>query len=197
MLPILRTTLLGGALAAAAFLAGFAIPEISRPHFAQFQGPARGPLQDAANHPEWKQMLVRAALQRAQEVERLRELPGHNAATPGTTLATLPPGRADTDPDDATASVTDAPETVLQIEIGETSSTELPVGTPAILPAPPERPQSLQPGNRTELKPPVRKRKARVRKLKPDNKAAETPTNPFAAMFGSSSTPVKTTSQTQ
>ena len=184
MLPILRTTLLGGALAVAAFLTGFAIPENSRPHLAQFQGPARGPLQDAATHPEWKQMLILAAIQRAQELERLRDLPGHRAPPPGPAVATLPPSRADTDPDDATASITDAPETVLQVEIGEASSTELPVGAPAILPTPPERPQSLQPANRTELKLVPKRRKARI-KTPPPAKPAEAATNPFTALFGS------------
>ncbi|MBV9557628.1 MAG: hypothetical protein JO254_11165 [Pseudolabrys sp.] len=185
MLPLLRTTLLGGALAAAAFLAGFAIPDATRPHLAQFQGPARGPLQDAATHPEWKQMLVQAAIQRAQEIDRLRELPGHSAP-PGQAVATLPQNQRDTDPDDSTASVTDAPETVLQVEIGEASSTELPVGTPAILPTPPERPQTLRPTDRTEVKPVRKRRKARLKTPKPE-KPAEAATNPFAALFGSSS----------
>lgn len=177
VLPILRTTLLGGALAAAAFLTGFTIPEYTRPHLAQAPAPARGALQHAQDHPEWKHLLMLAAVRRALELDRLRELPSQPQPAPA--LAALPPTREDAEPADATATVTDAPETVLTIDIGETSSTELPIGTHQIVPQR-ERPQSLRPAKRSELKPVRQRRKARVKPVQP----AKAATNPFSTLFG-------------
>jgi hypothetical protein len=178
VLPILRTTLLGGALAAAAFLTGFTVPEQTRPHLARLPGPAHGPLQSAETHPEWKQMLVLAVLRRANELDRLHELPGYAA---GPALATLPITRTDAEPEDANATVIDAPENVLSIDIGETSSTELPFGTPSILP-PAQKPQSLRPANQSQLKPARRHRRARNKSVKPAQAAG----NPLSALVGSS-----------
>jgi hypothetical protein len=185
VLPILRTTLLGGALAAAAFLTGFTVPEQARPHLARLPGPASGPLLEAASHPEWKQFLVLAAVRRANELDRLRELPGQGAVTPPLALATLPATRSDAEPEDANA--TDAPEKALQIDIGETSSTELPIGAPSIMP-PVQKPQSSQPASQSDLKRLRKHRRARDKPLKPA-KPAEAASNPFSALLGSSQTP--------
>jgi hypothetical protein len=52
--------------------------------------PARGPLIDAAEHPEWRQFYVQAAFKRADEIEHLRELPD--------TPTRMPPVAADPEP---------------------------------------------------------------------------------------------------
>ncbi|MBV9261083.1 MAG: hypothetical protein JO205_06895 [Pseudolabrys sp.] len=181
MLPILRTTLLGGAFAAAAFLTGFMVPEYTRPHLAQFPSPSRGPLQDIAEHPEWKQMLQIAALRRAAELDRLRDLPSEDA-----TLIGLPKSRPDAEPEDVTSSVTDAPQNTMQVDIGETSSVELPVGTPRLGPQvtpPADKPQSLEPARRSEIKPARKHRRARARA---PGRPSEQTTDPLAALFGAS-----------
>ncbi|MGI8527483.1 MAG: hypothetical protein ACR2K5_15175 [Pseudolabrys sp.] len=192
VLPILRTTLLGGALAAAGFLTGFTVPEATRPHLARPPAPASGALLGAEDHPEWQQFLRQAALRRAGELDRLRELPDQNAGTTpppiNDVVATLPAERSDAEPEDSTGSIVTTPESAMPIEIGETSSTELPVGTPIVMP-PVRKLQSLQPIHRSAIKPVRKRRKARLRLLKPAKPAEAATSNPFSALFGSNPTP--------
>lgn len=179
--------MLGGFLAAAGFLTGFTVPEATRPHLARPPGPATGPLLALEAHPEWKLFLMQAALRRANELDRLRELPDTPALpSPSTdTIATLPAAPSDVAPEDATGSIVTAPETVLPMEIGETSSTELPVGTPQITP-PLQTPQTLKPVNESVVKPVRKQRRARA-KPKPA-KPEQAASNPFSALFGPSET---------
>jgi len=132
----------------------------------------RGPLADRVDHPEWRQFMMLAALRRAEELARLRDLPDApvkvepppEAAPPPAAVAALPPEAAppapaieaaaqpeaappaeaepapepkvaalptteeETKPDAALAAapVPDEAATML-VEIGEASSTELPV----------------------------------------------------------------------
>jgi len=96
--------------------------------------PARGALMQTSEHPEWQQFLILAAVRRADEVDRLRELPGplarKESAQDAPEFAGLPIGRSDADPDDETGTITEMPGVTIPVEIGETSSTELPVTAP-------------------------------------------------------------------
>ena len=93
---------------------------------------ARGPLQQIDEHPEWRQVLIRAALQRADELNRLRDLPDEpvGSAPQEPKVAGLPVERSDADPEDITGTINEAPAATIPIDIGETSSTELPTIRP-------------------------------------------------------------------
>jgi hypothetical protein len=101
--------------------------------------PARGALMRTSEHPEWRQFLMQAAVRRADELSHLRELPdtpvgsddAQDAAQVADKIADkiagLPTSRSDNDPDDETGTISEVPSATLPLEIGETSSTELPV----------------------------------------------------------------------
>ncbi len=151
MLPILRTISVGGVGLAIAIL-GLALIPPSRPSMQLADGDttARGALIDRRNHPEWRQFLIMAALRRADELSRLRLLPGALSGSPdmppnvasddsladflrrapnadGAKVAGLPIERGEVGPDDETGSINVAPSATMPIDIGETSSFELPV----------------------------------------------------------------------
>jgi hypothetical protein len=142
-----------------ALLAGFAVHEPARPHLSHVVAPARGPLIEATEHPEWKQFLVQAAFRRADELERLLDLPAspmiieaviepavmkdenveaavvpEKADEPAAQSAALAPQR---DPDvmeDITASIDEKPTGMMPVEIGASSSAELPLTEQETLP---------------------------------------------------------------
>jgi hypothetical protein len=146
MLPIFRTISVGGVLLAIAILAlALTPPGLSRMRVAAIDAPATGALIDRNKHPEWRQFIIQAALRRADALSALRDLP--NRAMP---LPQIPdvaptyeapvfpklstgekekvaglPGQEGGDPDDITGAIKAAPATI-PIDIGETSSTELP-----------------------------------------------------------------------
>ena len=147
MLPILRTISVGGVGLAIAIL-GLALIPPSRPsmRLADGDATARGALIDRRNHPEWRQFLIMAAMRRADELSRLRLLPGALSGSPDmpatadslagflrrapnadAKIAGLPVERSEVGPDDETGSINVAPSATMPIDIGETSSFELPV----------------------------------------------------------------------
>src|SRR5690349_6656847 len=93
VLPLFRTMLVGGVLVMLALLAGFGAPHPATSS-ARLTPPARGPLIDAAEHPEWKQFLIQAAYRRSDAIERLKDLPDTPAIVP-TLPAEAPPAAAE------------------------------------------------------------------------------------------------------
>lgn len=111
-------------------------PGAFRPALPAAMMPAHGPLLARDDHPQWRQFLMLAALRRAGEVKRLRQLansPLHSVAAtpakaqPATEVAGVPANRADTDRDDVTGTIAPSPDASIPLGIGESSSTELPV----------------------------------------------------------------------
>ena len=207
VLPLFRTILVGGVLVMLALLAGFGAPHPATSS-ARLTPPARGPLIDAAEHPEWKQFLIQAAYQRSDEIERLKELPDlptivpapvieppPAAAEPQPSVAEQPPrpqqvaalsSGVDDMPADPTGSIEASP-TDLPIDIGEASATELPI-TIQDLPIPIERPQSLKRLNETQRV--IKPAKRRHAKAQPPATAQTQPAQQqdfFGALFGGSS----------
>jgi hypothetical protein len=135
MLPILRIVPVGGVLLAIMILAlALDPPGGSHPALPAAMLPARGALMQASEHPEWRPFLILAAVRRADELNHLRELPDTPVRTEGAQdapkVAGLPTERSDTDPDDATGTITEMPGVTIPVEIRETSLTELPVAAP-------------------------------------------------------------------
>jgi hypothetical protein len=165
VLPFIRTMLAGGVVAILALLAGFVLPAPST--LARPTAPARGPLIEAAQHPEWKQFLVQTAYRRADEVGRLRELPTIPTIVPvpdpikPVQVAELPPPHTEVAPEDVTGSIDDSAPGAMQVDIGEASATELPVGQ-IDLPMPIERPETLK-RNESQRRVPARHVTKRVK----------------------------------
>ncbi|HZL39271.1 MAG TPA: hypothetical protein VFC45_03225 [Pseudolabrys sp.] len=157
MLPILRILPVGGVFLAIMLLV-LALNPPAGPH-AQLTpngAPVRGAMIDRNEHPEWRQFLILAAIRRAEELSRLRDLAdipaGTGAAPPAPKVAGLPATRGDTDPDDddQTGSIVQIPAATLPIDIGETSTFELPVVTPEE--RPPVTPLRVKSRNESRLR---------------------------------------------
>jgi hypothetical protein len=169
VLPLFRTTLAGGVLVILALLAGFVIPAPST--LARPLAPARGPLIEATQHPEWKQFLVQTAYRRADEIGRLRELPSAPTIVPipapikPVQVAELPPPHIVIAPEDVTGSIDDSDPGVMSVDIGEASATELPVQQFDV-PMPIERPETLK-HNQSQRNAPARHLAKRVKPAPP------------------------------
>lgn len=139
--------------------------------------------------PQWRQVAIKAALQRANELLRLRDLPDTPPrseppviepepqvqetapAVEEPKVAALPTARpdADPDPDSVTNSIDDTPAATIPVEIGAASSFELPVVLPEERPAIIRTPERSKPANES-------RRKKRSRVARP--KAPKTPPPP-------------------
>lgn len=146
--------------------------------------PARGALMQANEHPEWRQFLILAAVLRADELNRLRELPDTpvrgESAPDARQVAGLPTARSDADPDDATETITEMPGLTIPVEIGETSSTELPVAAPEEKPPVIRTPERRKSPSESRRKSMHRARHAKT-PAKPEPAAQ---VNPLEALFG-------------
>jgi hypothetical protein len=234
MLPILRILPVGGVLLATLILLLALAPGGVRRALPDSTLEARGPLIDRDSHPEWRQFLMQAALQRADELNHLRDLPdtpnGRDAPeTPGQTeiviplpapvthteevapqqpaadaiptapkpataidaqdasqvIAALPTDRSDTDTenDDVTGTITELPGATIPIDIGETSSTELPVVLPEERPPVIRTPQRAKPPRESRRKPVHRTRRAKAApKVAPKPQPPQV--NLFEVLFG-------------
>jgi hypothetical protein len=158
MLPILRILPVGGVLLAIMLLV-LALNPPAGTHMQLATGVVamRGAMIARSEHPEWRQFLILAAIRRAAELNRLRELPDTPARTDAAPavpkVAGLPTKRSGTDPDadDATGSIVQPPAATIPIDIGETSSFELPVAAPEEQPPVIMTPQRLKSRNESRV----------------------------------------------
>ena len=140
MLPILRILPVGGVLLAIFILVLALIPpDGSRSSLNSSGPPARGALVDREKHPEVRQFLILAAVKRANELDRLRDLPDTpvrpEPPPEPPKVAALPAERSDAEPEESTVTP-ETPDVTVPIEIGEPPSTEVPAAT--LEEAPPE-----------------------------------------------------------
>jgi hypothetical protein len=146
MLPFFRTISVGGVFLAITLL-GLALtpPGTAHLRYVAVDAPASGALIDQGTHPEWRQFIMRAALRRAYAINALRDLPDtpeHLPEIPNVAPAYTPPvfpetpsggssrvaglsERSGGGPDEETGSMGGAPAAI-PIDIGESSSAELP-----------------------------------------------------------------------
>lgn len=156
MLPLLRILPVGGVLLAIMLLV-LALDPPDAPRLPPRPDAARGALIERRLHSEWQQFFIQAAMQRAEELKRLLELPDSPAlaALPPQAgepepappkAAGLPAERKDADPDrDETGSIAPQPEASLPVDIGEASSFELPIGATEEKPPVIRAPESARP----------------------------------------------------
>lgn len=150
---------------------------------------ANGAQPNGNDDPQWRHVAIQAALQRANELVRLRDLPDTPPrsepppvsepepsvqttvpAVETPKMAALPTERpdADPDPDSVTNSIDDAPAATIPIEIGAASSFELPVVLPEERPAIIRTPERTKPAHESR-----RKKGSRLAKPKAPNPPAQ------------------------
>ena len=171
MLPFFRIIPVGGVLLAIMIVVlGLEPPGGSHVVLTPAEMPVRGALMRMNDHPEWRQFLILAAVRRADELSRLRELPNTPVRDAGK-VAGLPTNRNDSDPDDETGTINEMPRLTIPLDIGETSSTELSVITPE------EKPPVIKTPERKTPSESRRKTPRRLRQAK-----APTKTEPVALL---------------
>ena len=170
MLPILRILPVGGVLLAITILVlALSPPGGLHRELTPADLSARGALMQLSEHPEWRQFLIRAALRRADELDHLRELPDPPRGQPDASrFVGLPANRNGADPDDTTGSISDMPSLTIPIEIGEPSSTELPVMPVEERPPVVKTPERVKAPNENRKPAVPRARRAKAQPPKPE-----------------------------
>ncbi len=136
MLPILRLIPVGGVLLAIAILI-LALNPPGDPRLKEAIAPLDGALIAREHHPEWRQLLILAAVRRADELRHLRELSDTliRSAPPEApptvnkpaAIAAVPHNQNDAESEDMIRTIAQSPNPSIPVDIGETSSTELAV----------------------------------------------------------------------
>jgi|SRR5689334_11015929 len=194
MLPILRILPVGGVLLAI-FILFLALnpPDGPRSPLNTAMAPARGALVDVGHHPETRQFLIMAALKRADELHRLRDLPDTPTRTapaepaaiesaPAASaaeeprVAGLPADRVESDPEPDEPAATETPKVSIPVEGGEASAPESPTA-PKEMGSTGERPEQAKEPTK-EAKPPSRDTRRRVAHRPRRAKAASAPQRP-------------------
>ena len=183
MLPILRILPVGGVILALVILVlALSPPDGSRSSVTAAIAPARGALVDRERHPEVRQFLILAALKRASELSRLRDLPDSPVRSDdppeAAKVAGLPGERTDAEPEEI-GSANETPSVSIPIEIGEPSSAELPATSHEEAPPAIKKPES------TKISGEVRRRAAhRARHKVAANTALSRQPTLFDYLFG-------------
>src|SRR5262245_52231226 len=178
MLPILRFLPVGCVLLAILILVlALTPPDGSRGPLSSPGVPARGVLSDRDRQAETRQFLIHAALKRADQLSRLRDLPATRAHSeePKTELAGLPAERSDADPEESSS-------------INEPPANTIPIGVPSIevpIPSPQDTPLTLKPPEQSKAQQETRRRAQRPRRTSVSGTQPR-PLNFFEIMFGNS-----------
>jgi hypothetical protein len=203
MLPILRILPVGGVLLAI-FILFLALnpPDGPRSPLNTAMAPARGALVDVGHHPETRQFLIMAALKRADELNRLRDLPDTPTRTapaepaaiepapvvPATEepkVAGLPADRTESDPEPDEPAAAETPKVSIPVEAGEVSAPELPA--PKETGSAGEKPEQAKEPIEEQTKPKPRDTRRRVAHRPRRARATSPPQRPlnlFEALFG-------------
>ena len=209
-MPILRILPVGGVLLAIFILVlALSPPDGSRPPLNTTIAPARGALVVREHHPETRQFLIMAALKRADELNRLRELPDTPTKTepaptepvavepPATEstveapkVAGLPTDRTESDPEPDEPAATETPSVSIPVETGEVSAPDLPTPPPETRSTgqkPEQAKQKLKEQTKEQAKPQqreIRRRAHRPRRPRATASAPQRPFNLFEVLFG-------------
>lgn len=200
MLPILRILPVGGVLLAI-FILFLALnpPDGPRSPLNTAMAPARGALVDVGHHPETRQFLITAALKRADELNRLRDLPDTPTRTAPaepaaiepapaapameeSKVAGLPADRTDSDPEPDEPAATETPKVSIPVDTGEVSAPELPLApqdTKATDGQPEQVKEQVKEPAKPEAKAQQRDVRRRVAHRQRRAKAASAPQRPF------------------
>ena len=184
MLPILRILPVGGVLLAVLILVlALSPPDGSRSSLNTVIAPARGALVDRDRHPEVRQFLILAALRRANELNRLRDIPDtpvrSESPPEAAKVAGLPSERGEAEPEE-TSSASEPPGAGLPIEFGEPSSAEVPVTTQEEIPPAVKKPEHARPPREARHRATRRTRHVRAAA----NLASQRQFNLFEILFG-------------